>query len=43
MIEINSRDPDATIALDAQNTLLYYDIKANIVDYLNYLSGFGDG
>ncbi|MDO6353911.1 YheC/YheD family protein [Caloramator sp. CAR-1] len=43
LIEINSRDPDATIALDAQNTLLYYDIKANIVDYLNYLSGFGDG
>ncbi|MCX7902883.1 MAG: YheC/YheD family protein [Caloramator sp.] len=42
LIEINSRDPDATIALDAQNTHLYYDIKSNIINYLNYLSGFGD-
>lgn len=40
LIEINNRDPDPTIALDVQNKLLYYKIKANCLHFAKGLAGF---
>jgi hypothetical protein len=41
-IEINNRDPDPTIALDANNSEMYYYIKSRALFYGKYLSGFAD-
>ncbi|AJY74850.1 YheC/YheD family protein [Paenibacillus beijingensis] len=41
IIEINNRDPDATIALDAGDQELYYRLKSAPLDYAKWLTGFG--
>lgn len=40
LIEINNRDPDPTIALDAKDSLLYYKLKSSTLLYGKFLSGF---
>ncbi|QGU95876.1 hypothetical protein GOM49_12945 [Clostridium bovifaecis] len=40
LIEINNRDPDPTIALDAKDKFLYYKIKSSTLLYGKALSGF---
>lgn len=40
LIEINNRDPDPTIALDANDRELYKNIKTGILFYAKLLSGF---
>lgn len=40
LIEINNRDPDPTIALDALDQALYEKLKTGILCYAKYLSGF---
>lgn len=41
VIEINNRNPDMTIALDAEDFQLYYNIKAAPLHYAKWLAGFG--
>lgn len=41
VIEINNRDPDMTIALDADDLQLYYQIKSAPMYYAKWLAGFG--
>jgi hypothetical protein len=40
LIEINNRDPDPTIALDARDKPLYVEIKTGILVYAKALCGF---
>lgn len=40
LIEINNRDPDPTIALDANDRALYIRLKTGILSYAKYLAGF---
>lgn len=41
IIEINNRNPDMTIALDAEDKQLYYQIKSAPIFYAKWLVGFG--
>ncbi|GHH99574.1 YheC/YheD family endospore coat-associated protein [Neobacillus kokaensis] len=41
IIEINNRSPDMTIALDAADLQLYYQIKTAPIHYAKWLAGFG--
>ncbi|AZU60407.1 YheC/YheD family protein [Neobacillus mesonae] len=41
VIEINNRSPDMTIALDADDFQLYYQVKSAPIYYAKWLSGFG--
>ncbi|MBS4203238.1 YheC/YheD family protein [Lederbergia citrea] len=41
VIEINNRNPDMTIALDAEDKQLYYRIKSAPLFYAKWLAGFG--
>ncbi|WP_066320428.1 YheC/YheD family protein [Bacillus sp. FJAT-29814] len=41
VIEINNRNPDMTIALDANDFQLYYKIKSAPFHYAKWLAGFG--
>ncbi|MFZ7943333.1 YheC/YheD family protein [Neobacillus sp. 19] len=41
IIEINNRNPDMTIALDANDFQLYYKIKSAPFHYAKWLAGFG--
>ena len=41
VIEINNRNPDMTIALDAEDKQLYYQIKSAPLFYAKWLTGFG--
>jgi len=41
VIEINNRNPDMTIALDANDFQLYYKIKTAPFHYAKWLAGFG--
>lgn len=40
IIEINNREPDMTIALDAGDKELYYRLKSTPLEYAKWLSGF---
>ncbi len=40
LIEINNRDPDPTIALDANDRALYIKLKTGILTYAKFLAGF---
>jgi glutathione synthase/RimK-type ligase-like ATP-grasp enzyme len=40
LIEINNRDPDPTIALDANDRALYLKLKTSIISYAKFLAGF---
>lgn len=40
LIEINNRDPDPTIALDANDRDLYIRLKTGILAYAKFLAGF---
>ena len=40
LIEINNWYPDPTIAFDANDSLLYYQVKANPLKYAKWLAGF---
>ncbi|HOK69722.1 MAG TPA: YheC/YheD family protein [Bacillota bacterium] len=40
LIEINNRDPDPTIALDANDRDLYLRLKTGILAYAKFLAGF---
>jgi glutathione synthase/RimK-type ligase-like ATP-grasp enzyme len=41
IIEINNRSPDMTIALDANDSQLYYKVKVAPLHYAKWLAGFG--
>ncbi len=41
LIELNVRDPDATIALDVEDTSLYFSVKQTLLLYAKALAGFG--
>ena len=41
IIEVNNRNPDMTIALDAEDKQLYYQIKSAPLYYAKWLTGFG--
>nr|WP_263325970.1 YheC/YheD family protein [Neobacillus sp. Marseille-Q6967] len=41
VIEINHRNPDMTIALDASDFQLYYKVKTAPLQYAKWLAGFG--
>ena len=41
LIEINTRDPDPTIALDINDKLMFLKVKSAPLFYGKYLSGFG--
>ena len=43
IIEVNNKDPNHTIAIDADNRKLFYDTKRGNMLYARYLCGFGKG